>query len=131
MKLYLFKLVGIISMLFFVACADKNDIEITKEKLSIWNNIPSNKLDTHSLLVTSIITPPIFVPINKLNTDPLFLGTNPDKVEIRKYYIYPCNHIFYIKDKKVIEYTIVNSSTYKECTSKDILYPEKNSWDKN
>jgi hypothetical protein len=124
-KLFILELV-----LFFIGCAGKNDNEITKEKLAIWNNVPSNKLDTHSLLVASIKSQPVLVPVHKLKTDPLYL-TNVDKVEIRKYYIYPCNHIFYIKDAKVIEYTIVNSSTLKECTSKDILYPEKNSWDKN
>jgi uncharacterized lipoprotein YajG len=50
-KNILSKLFILVLVLFFIGCAGKNDNEITKEKLAILNNVPSNKLDTHSLLV--------------------------------------------------------------------------------
>lgn len=130
--------INLLILLFFSGCASKT---VRQQDLNAWNNVPVEELDTHSLFLT--------LPVIKTKTEnDIEIRVYPNKVNISDcdgnyvkngfmsssiFNAYQtctsrlvgCDNIFYIKDKKVLEYKPVG-----RCYTDETVQPEKKNWNK-
>ena len=135
-KIYI---VGFMFIILFTGCSVKQQA-VRQQDLDAWVNVPVEELDIHSFFLT--------LPIVKTKTESgLEIRNYPNKINIGSCYgfanggflnkyqyglyqtcssdLVGCDNIFYIKDKKVLEYKPVGS-----CYTDEIVQPEKRNWNK-
>lgn len=140
MKTSQFKLYIIILLIliFMSGCALKS---VRQQDLNSWKGVSVEELDTHSLFLT--------LPVIKTKTESgIEIRVYPNKVNVSSCYengninnngylnysqfnmyqncsnqLVGCDNIFYIKDKKIIEYKPVGS-----CYTDETVQPEKRNW---
>jgi hypothetical protein len=134
-KLYI---ISLLILIFMSGCALKS---VRQQDLNSWKGVSVEELDTHSLFLT--------LPVIKTKTESgIEIRVYPNKVNVSSCYengninnngylnysqfnIYQncsnqlvgCDNIFYIKDKKIVEYKPVGS-----CYTDETVQPEKRNW---
>jgi hypothetical protein len=129
------KLILILLALILVGCKTVRPVDI-----DAWKNVPVEALDTHSLFITIPVVKTITDSgieirdyVNKVNVGRCFGNLYGTKNNANPYVSYQnynafqtcssemrgCDNIFYIRDKKVIEYKPVG-----DCYTDDSVRPE-------
>jgi hypothetical protein len=139
-KLYTFKVFisSFFIVLFISGCAFKS---VRQQDLNAWEGVSVEELDRHSLFLT--------LPLIKTKTESgVEIRVYPNKVNLGSCYgsgsvntngylnysqfsmyqncssqLVGCDNIFYIKDKKVLEYKPVG-----RCYTDETVQPEKRNW---
>jgi hypothetical protein len=134
------KLIILSSMicLFISGCSIKS---VRQQDLDSWKNVSVEELDRHSLFLTLPVVKTktesgieIRIYPNKMNLASCYSNINLNNNAFLNYsqfnmyqncssQLIGCDNIFYIKDKKIVEYKPVGS-----CYTDDTVQPEKRNW---
>lgn len=131
--------INLLILLFISGCASKT---VRQQDLNAWTNVSVDELDTHSLFLTlpQIKTKTendieIRIYSNKVNIsdcDGSYIKSGFMSSSVFNAYqtctskLVGCDNIFYIRDKKILEYKPVGN-----CYTDETVQPEKKNWNKN